>query len=194
MRSVTSASTGLRDSGRRGAGPRREADFDNAQITARGIPTASTITKTMGSTPGLSLFAGFLTTRLRRRKSRGVSRACTGTRTKNRFAPIGSPTTGKAEGPVRRALCPFWGRFASRLALAGGRGVMAAQEPSKLLVRVRSSSPASLLTLAYTRPLGAWRSLVAHPAGGRKVAGSNPVAPTNCSGPDLRRAAGRCGS
>jgi hypothetical protein len=26
---------------------------------------------------------------------------------------------------------------------------------------------------------GAWRSLVAHPAGGRKVAGSNPVAPTS---------------
>ena len=28
------------------------------------------------------------------------------------------------------------------------------------------------------RPHGAWRSLVAHSAGGRKVAGSNPVAPT----------------
>jgi hypothetical protein len=29
-----------------------------------------------------------------------------------------------------------------------------------------------------TRHTGAWRSLVAHSAGGRKVAGSNPVAPT----------------
>src|SRR4051812_32010349 len=29
--------------------------------------------------------------------------------------------------------------------------------------------------------LGAWRSLVAHPAGGRKGVGSNPTAPTNRS-------------
>src|SRR3954451_1856180 len=28
------------------------------------------------------------------------------------------------------------------------------------------------------RPFGAWRSLVAHPAGGRAVGGSNPLAPT----------------
>ncbi len=30
-----------------------------------------------------------------------------------------------------------------------------------------------------SQPLGAWRSLVAHSAGGRAVAGSNPVAPTS---------------
>ena len=29
----------------------------------------------------------------------------------------------------------------------------------------------------YTRPFGAWRSLVAHPAGGRAVGGSNPARP-----------------
>lgn len=47
---------------------------------------------------------------------------------------------------------------------------MAAHEPSKLMERVRIPSPA----LHH----GEWRSLVAHPAGGRAVAGSNPVSPT----------------
>ncbi len=45
---------------------------------------------------------------------------------------------------------------------------MVAQKPSKLLERVRFPSPACR---------GEWRSLVAHPAGGRAVAGSNPVSP-----------------
>src|SRR5438105_4237906 len=35
---------------------------------------------------------------------------------------------------------------------------------------------------------GEWRSLVAHPAGGRAVAGSNPVSPTN--GPRMQPDAG----
>src|SRR5437763_10635729 len=43
-------------------------------------------------------------------------------------------------------------------------------------MRVRSPSPA--LDPRYgSSGHGAWRSLVAHSAGGRKVAGSNPVAP-----------------
>ncbi len=97
-----------------------------------------------------------------------------------------------------------------------GRGVVVAQEPSKLLGRVRFPSPASIPArcrnpvsgpaprspwhrrsrLRPDRPrepaprgprlaapgkvqlrAGAWRSLVAHSTGGRKVAGSNPVAP-----------------
>ena len=53
-----------------------------------------------------------------------------------------------------------------------GRSVVVAQEPSKLLGRVRFPSPA----LKSTHH-GEWRSLVAHPAGGRAVAGSNPVSP-----------------
>src|SRR3954463_2147706 len=40
---------------------------------------------------------------------------------------------------------------------------------------------------------GAWRSLVAHSAGGRKVAGSNPVAPTHPK-PASRRAYGPQGT
>src|SRR3954451_7057308 len=60
---------------------------------------------------------------------------------------------------------------------ARGRGVTVAQEPSKLLVPVRVRSPA-LGRASVSQSHGAWRSLVAHSAGGRKVAGSNPVAPT----------------
>src|SRR3954468_11367169 len=52
-----------------------------------------------------------------------------------------------------------------------GRSVVAAQKPSKLLGRVRFPSPAP------ETHHGEWRSLVAHPAGGRAVAGSNPVSP-----------------
>ena len=59
-------------------------------------------------------------------------------------------------------------RYASS---ACGRSVVAAQKPSKLLGRVRFPSPA-------LDSHGEWRSLVAHPAGGRAVAGSNPVSPT----------------
>src|SRR3954451_19138445 len=59
---------------------------------------------------------------------------------------------------------------------ARGRGVTVAQEPSKLLVPVRVRSPA-LGRASVSQSHGAWRSLVAHSAGGRKVAGSNPVAP-----------------
>src|SRR5829696_1926975 len=55
-----------------------------------------------------------------------------------------------------------------------GRSVVVAQEPSKLLGRVRFPSPASLGSTIN----GEWRSLVAHPAGGRAAAGSNPVSPT----------------
>ena len=55
-----------------------------------------------------------------------------------------------------------------------GRSVVVAQEPSKLLGRVRFPSPASLGSTNN----GEWRSLVAHPAGGRAAAGSNPVSPT----------------
>ena len=55
-------------------------------------------------------------------------------------------------------------------ARACGRSVVVAQKPSKLLGRVRFPSPACTY--------GEWRSLVAHPAGGRAVAGSNPVSPT----------------
>ena len=53
-----------------------------------------------------------------------------------------------------------------------GRSVVVAQEPSKLLGRVRFPSPA-----LSSEHHGEWRSLVAHPAGGRAVAGSNPVSP-----------------
>src|SRR3954470_5953242 len=53
----------------------------------------------------------------------------------------------------------------------GGRSVVAAPEPSKLVGGVRFPSPALDI-------YGEWRSLVAHPAGGRAVAGSNPVSPT----------------
>src|SRR6202012_1688336 len=62
-----------------------------------------------------------------------------------------------------------------------GRSVVVAQKPSKLLGRVRFPSPA--LSAARSRrgydrrSHGEWRSLVAHPAGGRAVAGSNPVSP-----------------
>ena len=57
---------------------------------------------------------------------------------------------------------------------ACGRSVVVAQKPSKLLGRVRFPSPACTSH-------GEWRSLVAHPAGGRAVAGSNPVSPiTKC--------------
>ncbi len=35
-----------------------------------------------------------------------------------------------------------------------------------------------LLLILADEQLGEWRSLVAHPAGGRAVAGSNPVSPT----------------
>jgi hypothetical protein len=54
--------------------------------------------------------------------------------------------------------------------------------PSKLLET--GSTPAARFyldarSLGKMRPNGAWRSLVAHSAGGRKVAGSNPVAPTS---------------
>ena len=55
---------------------------------------------------------------------------------------------------------------------ARGRSVVVAQEPSKLLGRVRFPSPA-----LSSEHHGEWRSLVAHPAGGRAVAGSNPVSP-----------------
>lgn len=51
--------------------------------------------------------------------------------------------------------------------------LLVAQKPSKLLERVRIPSPALPIT-----NIGAWRSLVAHSAGGRKVVGSNPTAPT----------------
>jgi hypothetical protein len=70
-----------------------------------------------------------------------------------------------------------------------------AQKPSKLLGRVRFPSPAlSAVGQASHAAAGAvvarrvglsspdhgeWRSLVAHPAGGRAVAGSNPVSPTS---------------
>ena len=36
--------------------------------------------------------------------------------------------------------------------------------------------------IAILDEYGVWRSLVAHRAGGPVVAGSNPVAPTKCSG------------
>ncbi len=58
---------------------------------------------------------------------------------------------------------------------AGGRSVVVAQKPSKLLGRVRFPSPACT-------GHGEWRSLVAHPAGGRAVAGSNPVSPMKVAG------------
>src|SRR5262245_39807188 len=75
---------------------------------------------------------------------------------------------GPAPGPCR-------GRTYNRPAC--GRSVVVAQEPSKLLGRVRFPSPASTREAYASRDHGAWRSLVAHSAGGRKVAGSNPVAP-----------------
>jgi hypothetical protein len=53
-----------------------------------------------------------------------------------------------------------------------GRSVVVARKPSKLQGRVQFPSPACH---------GEWRSLVAHPAGGRAVAGSNPVSPTRFS-------------
>src|SRR5437660_1676080 len=54
--------------------------------------------------------------------------------------------------------------------LQRGRGVTVALEPSKLPEPVRFRSPA--LDGEPVRHIGAWRSLVAHSAGGRKVAGS----------------------
>ena len=77
----------------------------------------------------------------------------------------------------RRAISarPVAGRTRLRYASAElrGRSVVVAQEPSKLLGRVRFPSPA-----LKSKTHGEWRSLVAHPAGGRAVAGSNPVSPT----------------
>src|SRR4051794_12152053 len=64
----------------------------------------------------------------------------------------------------------------------GGRSVVAAPEPSKLVGRVRFPSPALRI-----KNNGEWRSLVAHPAGGRAVAGSNPVSPTSESSRRLSR-------
>jgi hypothetical protein len=75
-----------------------------------------------------------------------------------------------------------------------GRSVVVAQKPSKLLGRVRFPSPA--LRAAWgcrgydRRSHGEWRSLVAHPAGGRAVAGSNPVSPTER--PEATRADAKC--
>src|SRR6476619_6659877 len=44
------------------------------------------------------------------------------------------------------------------------------------------------------RPFGAWRSLVAHPAGGRAVGGSNPLAPTTSRGNGYGETVARCDS
>src|SRR3954466_1718178 len=60
----------------------------------------------------------------------------------------------------------------------GGRSVVAGPETFKLVGRVRFPSPALNI-------YGEWRSLVAHPAGGRAVAGSNPVSPTRESPDEL---------
>ena len=67
--------------------------------------------------------------------------------------------------------------------------------PRKLLLRLECPAPVALDdcravshakhmfalrpdgTPVHSRPHGEWRSLVAHPAGGRAVAGSNPVSP-----------------
>src|SRR4051794_12259364 len=46
------------------------------------------------------------------------------------------------------------------------------------------SSPVARFARIHSH--GEWRSLVAHPAGGRAVAGSNPVSPTQGKGPLLR--------
>src|SRR6202011_662599 len=64
-----------------------------------------------------------------------------------------------------------------------GRSVVVAQKPSKLLGRVRFPSPALFCH-------GEWRSLVAHPAGGRAVAGSNPVSPIFVGSANSREQAG----
>jgi hypothetical protein len=58
-----------------------------------------------------------------------------------------------------------------------GEVLTVALEPSKLSERVRLPSPALSFGVESEGP-GEWRSLVAHPAGGRAVAGSNPVSPT----------------
>src|ERR1700722_599253 len=72
-----------------------------------------------------------------------------------------------ATGSERRAL--------GTIPATRGRSVVVAQKPSKLLGRVRFPSPA--LGGLSSPDHGEWRSLVAHPAGGRAVAGSNPVSP-----------------
>ena len=94
--------------------------------------------------------------------------------TEERPAP---PLAGGYARNARRGRCPD--STAPRYhRSARGRSVVVAQKPSKLLGRVRFPSPALL-----SRPViigashGEWRSLVAHPAGGRAVAGSNPVSP-----------------
>src|SRR4051794_37507069 len=46
------------------------------------------------------------------------------------------------------------------------------------------SSPVARFVRSHSH--GEWRSLVAHPAGGRAVAGSNPVSPIETGGPHLR--------
>ena len=59
--------------------------------------------------------------------------------------------------------------------LSRGRGVIgcigAFQAPGA------GSNPVARLAVGLAAYIGAWRSLVAHPAGGGKAAGSNPVAP-----------------
>ena len=91
-----------------------------------------------------------------------------------------------ASGCVTTALATGCGT----LSAPRGRSVVVAQKPSKLLGRVRFPSPALGAARGCRRydrrSHGEWRSLVAHPAGGRAVAGSNPVSPILTKGPHLR--------
>ena len=81
-----------------------------------------------------------------------------------------SPPARALRGDRARDLrTPALERAGIMLAASCGRSVVVAPEPSKLVGRVQFPSPAL--------SAGEWRSLVAHPAGGRKVAGSNPVSP-----------------
>ena len=84
-----------------------------------------------------------------------------------------------ADDRTRNQVRRRWRRpgLGTKMAFCRGRSVVAAPEPSKLVGRVRFPSPA-LRRRVVSNNHGAWRSLVAHSAGGRKVAGSNPVAPT----------------
>ena len=62
-----------------------------------------------------------------------------------------------------------------RKSLLWERGIYEGQQQ---LRKCPGLKPVILLRRCYPERHGAWRSLVAHPAGGRKVLGSNPSAPT----------------
>ena len=124
------------------------------------------------STPGSSRWRRRRSAaRCRARWSRSTARATTGSAPGHRRRSLDDEGNVPTEERRPRGLTARSGHGYHR-AVPCGRSVVVAQKPSKLLGRVRFPSP------ALDGHIGEWRSLVAHPAGGRAVAGSNPVSPT----------------